>query len=339
MMIEYDAPFDTLLDNLRDPSAPLRAALIYRLSNPTPEEMAALRSAWPSVPVERRQLLLSRLVEMSEVSFEVDFTEVATFALEDEDEDVRCHAIEALWENILPSVMQRMIHMLQTDESAAVRAAAAQALGRFVLAGELGDFAESLAHEAEAALLETWEEITEPLEVRRRALESISYSGREEVPSLIIEALEDSDIKMQASAIFAMGRSADERWEEHVRMALDHPEPELRYEGARAAGELLLVDSVPRLIEMLRESDREIKHAAIWSLGEIGGRAAQRALLELSDEETDEDILQAIEDAMNTASLGTGEFVTYVFARDAGELDDLDEWDELDDIDLDDLDD
>lgn len=334
-MIEYDESFDSLLENLKDVDEPLRAALIYRLSDPSAEEMRAFEDVWADLPAERQQLLLTRLFELSEVNFEVDFTDVARLALRDEDDEVRRLGIELLWENEEPATMRQIVRMLQQDAATDVRAAAAQALGRFVLAAELGEFSEAIAQEAEASLLEAWFEINESPEVRRRALESIAYSGREEVPNLIAEALENPNIQMQASALFAMGRSSDERWEDSVLAALYHPEPELRYEAARAAGELFLSAAVNRLAEMLTEDDREIQQAAIWALGEIGGRDAQRALMAFSEDDTlDDDMLDALEDALNTAALSTGEFVTYIFNAE----DDHDTLEDFDGMELDDSD-
>lgn len=330
-MFDYDEPFQNLIDNLRDVDEPLRSAIVYRLSNATAEDMAELQAAWQGVPAARRQLLLSRLLDLSEVNFEVDFTAVALFALEDEDDDVRRIAVEALWENQEAPTMRHLLRLLQQDPSAGVREAAARSLGRFVLAGELDEFPRALADEVELALLEVWQEPGELPDVRRRALESISYSGREEVPSLIEEALENQELKMQASAVFAMGRSCDERWENHVLNALYHPEAELRFEAARAAGELFLSGAVRRLIEMLYEDDREIQQAAIWSLGEIGGEQAKRALMDFADDEDlDPDMMEAVEDAVNTAVLSTGEFVTYIFEMDEddpGALDDFEGFD------------
>lgn len=330
-MFDYDEPFQNLIDNLRDVDEPLRSALVYRLSNPTAEDLADLQDAWQAVPAQRRQLLLSRMLDLSEVNFEVDFTAVALFALQDEDDAVRRVAVEALWEDHEPSTMRQLVRLLQQDPSAGVREAAALALGRFVLAGELDEFPRALADEVEAALLEIWQEPGEPLDVRRRALESVSYSGREEVPSLIEEALEHQELKMQASALFAMGRSSDERWENHVLSALYHPESELRFEAARAAGELFLSAAVRRLIEMLYEDDREIQQAAIWALGEIGGEQAKRALMDFADdEELDPDLMEAVEDAVNTAALSTGEFVTYVFEMDEDDPEALDDFEGFD---------
>jgi HEAT repeat protein len=124
---------------------------------------------------------------------------------------------------------------------------------------------------------------------------------------------------MQASAIFAMGRSADERWRSEVMEALFSKDPEILYEAARAAGELSIAEAVPRLIELLDHPDREIKGAAVWALGETGGKAAQQALILLAEEEDDEDLLESIEDALNMAALGAGDFFTHVIASDGSD--------------------
>ncbi len=322
--LDFDASLAQLLEGLADENSPLRAALLYRLSEPLPEDMAALKERWPLIPVERRRLLLSRMAEASETNFDLDFTTVALFALDDEDEEVRCHAIDALWAAEDPAVPRRLVKMLQLDESAEVRAAAAEALGRFVLEGELGRLSPALTELVESALLEIWFDESDTFEVRRRALESIAYSSRDEVPSLIQEAADHYDLKMQASALFAMGRHCDKRWAPYIASALNHAEPEMRFEAARAAGELELADAVPRLIEMLHEEDREIKEAAIWALGEIGGPEAERALLALSEhDDLDDDLLEAIEDALNTAVLVSGRLGPLLFIDD--------EWDEPDD--------
>jgi HEAT repeat protein len=114
---------------------------------------------------------------------------------------------------------------------------------------------------------------------------------------------------MQISAVFAMGRTYDEQWGDYVRQQLDSEDPEMRYEAARAAGELELEDAVPGLARLALDSDREIKEVAIWSLGEIGSREATRVLERLATEAKrlgDDDLLEAIEDALASASLGGG---------------------------------
>jgi HEAT repeat protein len=226
--------------------------------------------------------------------------------------------------------MRTLITHLETDPDPEVRSGAAQALGRFVLAGEMGQLAESTANDAVDALLTLLVHGDEHPEVHRRALESVAYASREEIASLIEEALEDLDVKMRASAVFAMGRSANERWAETVLSALQSDEEEIVYEATRAAGDLMLEEAVHDLIRLSTIDDTEIQMSAIWSLGEIGGKEARQALMELADSHADDPVLDAIEDALNMAALSTGEFATYLFSSDDESSDRTDLFDEFD---------
>jgi HEAT repeat protein len=309
-----DPSLEALLASLNDPDTPVRAALFYRLSEPLPEDLATFQATLPTMPVESKRLLFSRLADISEVSFELDFTAVAVFALDDDDAEVRQYAVETLWYQHDPSLMRRFITLLESDESEGVRAAAATALGRFVLAGEFEEIEQEIAKEAEEVLLGVCHAEDTPNEVHRRALESIAFSSRKEVLPLIEKAAKHTNVKMRASALFAMGRNADRRWAPQVLKALDNPEPELRYEATRAVGELTLTEAIPRLIELLDEPDREIKEIAIWSLGEIGGEEAQRTLLHLANTEDSAYMLEVIEDALNMAALATGDFAAFILS-------------------------
>jgi HEAT repeat protein len=316
-MKNQDTPLENLLIELAKEAAPLRAALVNRLSLISAEDLGQVKAAWATIPVERKRLLMSRLSEASESNFEADFTEVALFAIMDDDAEVREKAISSLWFSEEPTLFRRLIQIFETDESEIVRAAAAEALGRFILAAELGDQSESIGREAEDILLHGLMSGEEPLLVQRRALESLGYSSRDELDELILAAADHPDLEMQASALFAMGRSADDRWQRHVMQALDAQEPELQFEAARAAGELMLGKAVVKLTRLTTDiSDREIREAAIWSLGEIGGSEAVNALMRLAERERDEDLLLAIEDAINNAQLAAGQFKATILETD-----------------------
>jgi HEAT repeat protein len=116
---------------------------------------------------------------------------------------------------------------------------------------------------------------------------------------------------MQVSALFAMGRSCDdERWSSIILREIESADAEKRYEAARAAGELEIAQAVPLLARLTESNDREIKEIAIWSLGEIGGKKALKVLNRLADEADeaeDDNLLQAVEDAIGNASLVDGE--------------------------------
>ncbi len=289
----------------------VKAALVYGLSDLTSEEMAIARVEWPKVNVAQRRLAIARLAEASETNYELDFSRFARYALEDSDEQVRKGAIEALWYSEDTDVMHTFINLLKNDPANSVRCAAAQGLGSFVLAGELGDIPQAAFTTVDDALLNVCREAEISSELYLRALESVAYSGNEEVSELIEETAKQEQVALQAVALFAMGRSGDERWGKIVMRSLHSDSPQLQFEAARAAGELMLEAAVPRLIELSQGDDIEIQEAAIISLGNIGGQVAMQGLTQLSGSLDNEELLDAIEDAMNMAALSTGDFASY----------------------------
>lgn len=305
-MNEDTMTIDALLDTLGNESNPLSAAAIYRLSGLSEDDENAVAEVWPHIPVERRWSLLTQLNETSEANFEVDFTSVARLALDDPDGGVRRRAIACLWEVKKPWLLDRLMTILEEDEATEVRAEATSALGRFILMGEFDELSPEHSTHVEDRLLEVFQEPAEALDVRRRALESLAYSSREVVCELIEEAYHDVDQQMRVSAVFAMGRNADSRWRTHVLHELNNPEQEMRYEAAHAAGELMLEDAVPALVELTYNHDVELRTTAIWSLGEIGGPEARRALNEAALMSENEDLLEVIDDALSMAALAEG---------------------------------
>ncbi|MGD9101105.1 MAG: HEAT repeat domain-containing protein, partial [Anaerolineae bacterium] len=125
------------LEYLLDIESPFKPSLLYGLSKLESEEVERLRGAWPLIPLARRRRLVKELIEIAETNFEVDFDAVFRWGLQDDDPEVREASIEGLWENEEPALMTEFLHLLQNDPSIPVRAAAALALGRFMLLGEL----------------------------------------------------------------------------------------------------------------------------------------------------------------------------------------------------------
>jgi HEAT repeat protein len=288
-----------------DSGVPSRT-LYYGLSGLTPSDLKSLESTWSEVDRDTRRTLLSELAEASELNFDLDYRELGFWALNDNDGDLRAVAIELLWEDESTELMNRLIDLTQWDESLSVRAAAASALGRFILLSEYEELPGRDGARAQDAVISLLTDQDEDVDVRRRALEAISNSSHEIVPEVIQEAYNSGEEKMKVSAVFAMGRTCDPQWHEIVLREIDSYDPEMRYEAARAAGELELAEAVPTLGRLSLDDDREIKEVAIWSLGEIGGREALRilsALAEDAQEAEDESLLEVVEDAIGNASM------------------------------------
>ena len=301
----------------------LHTGSLYIFSKMNRESLSIFRSVWPTIPTQRRRDVMQELVQIGEVNFEVYFDPVFLLGLADEDAEVRASAINGLWEHEDPALIGPLVHLLRTDEAAIVRAAAATALGQFIYMGEVEDIDQHQALLAEEALLDTIHQGAEDIEVQRRAIESIAYSSEPAVVQIIENAYYDEDEKMQASAIFAMGRSADLSWRPQVIAELENDNSEIRFEAARACGELEAGDAIPKLVEIVEEDpDLQVQEMALWALGRIGGPVAQEALEEYLESDV-EAIALAAEEALDELNLFNDSLELLDFEDDD---DDSDEW-------------
>ncbi len=287
--------------------------------------MAEFRAAWAMMNPVERQELAHALVELAEAYAEYDFRAVFRWLLSDEDAEIRATAVQGLWEDESPALIGPLLHLLRHDPDFRVREAVATALGRFVLLAELGEVSHREVMPVIEALLDKARDPQEDVDVRRRAIESLGYIDESHIHDLIEAAYYDGDLRMQASAVFAMGRSANPRWRPYILAELESPDPELRYEAALAAGELEIPEAIPPLKVLLEDEDMEIRLAAIEALGRIGGPEAERLLVELAETETSL-IADAAEDALDELRFMKGdmdfplfEFMDMDFLEEEGE--------------------
>ncbi len=299
---------ETVVEALLDEGRVFPARYLYRLSDLSPEDLRAIEEVWPRIALERRRSLLDDLQTLAEQDLLLSFEGLGRLALGDADPLVRFGGVQALTasECTAPDLVEIYLTLVENDPDINVQAIAAEALSAFVYAGEVEKLSASLLATLEERLLAVMRgEDTHP-EVRRRTLEALGFSSRPEVPGLILDAMRDPAENWQASALFAMGRSADEAWEPHVLPMLTSPSPVLRAEAARAAGELELKKARRLLIDLTEDRDPEVRSAALWSLSQIGGRGVRevlRANLEAAEE--DEEI-RFLEDALDNLTFTEG---------------------------------
>ena len=305
---KFQVPFKQVIADLLDQSKPFSPTYLHRFSDIDPADLAAVRIAWPQVNVDRRLSLLEDLEDLADSDTLVSFDDFARFALEDSDPRVRAVAIRLLWESEDARLIPILIKIMRVDPDETVRATAAGGLGLFVYLGEVEDIPEDKLKQVEESLLSVYLGQDKPL-VRRRALEALGYSSRDEVPAYLETAYASGDKDWMASAIFAMGRSADDRWEKQVLAMLDHPEPDVMLEAIRAAGELELNDARKPLFELLKDNedlDVDLRSAAIWSLSQIGGEGVRELFEKLSEDTEDEDEQFIIEEAIDNLNFKEG---------------------------------
>jgi len=254
------------------------------------------REVWQQLPRARRQETMRLLGDQANEHIELNFDKLALLGLLDDDPHVRQLAVANLWECEDPSLTGKLLRLLAADLDADVRAESARALGRFVYRCEVADVEDEEKRTLEANLLAA--AAAPEQDLRLRSLEALGFSSRPEVPPLIQAAYGSSDEESKRSAILAMGRSGDPRWREPVIAEMRSASPEMRREAAQAAGELELRQSVPELLELLEDANLDVQRQAIWALGQIGGKLAERGLRRLLRSAPDAEIAGEAEESL-----------------------------------------
>ncbi len=333
-----------LMQHLVNRTETLAGEDLFVLSDLSRQDAAIVRQEWPLIPTKQRQALVESLVELAKENIDWLLGRFLRVAIEDSDETVRRIAIDGLWEEKEHDLLGPLTQMLHHDPSEQVRAAAAGALGAYVLAGELDELDAALAMRAEEALLSILNNDEEPISIQARALESIAYSGETGVRQLIEDSYYSPDEELRVSALVAMGRSADSRWRGLVRAELQNPSTRMRAEAVRACGELEIKKAETALLALLEDEAQEVRLAAIFALGRIGGKKAREALRAVTQ---DDDTIEAeaadaaLEDMLffGTESGDTLVDEEGASAEDLDEGDDGDfaPWDTAEDLDDDEL--
>lgn len=285
-----------LLDN----SQPFPPHYLHIFSDITEADFEAIKKVWPQIAVSRKINLLHDLESMMEADTLLSCDDFARFALNDEDANVRSRAISLLWECEDPKLAHQFSEMLRVDGSDLVRVAAASALGKFVLMGELEEIPQHTFTKTVELLLSIYiSELSD--EVRQEILRSLSYSSRHDIIAMIQDAFHSEKKAWKVAALESMGRSADSRWKTHILEMLDSTDEDFQYEAVRAAGELELKAARSILLDMLAEDEignNDMRFQVIWALSKIGGESVYETLQELLDNAEDDEEIDILEMAL-----------------------------------------
>jgi HEAT repeat protein len=255
-----------------------KSAELAELTELDRTDLNSFTQTWSKLEPHRREGILRRLIELAEDNVELNFDAIFKSCMTDPDAVVRKLAIEGLWENEKPGLIDPLLRLLSEDESADVRAAAASALGKFTLLGEHGKLGDSYVKRVKDALLQTFNDDRNVDELRRRALESLATLSTTETKMAIANAYSRGNLRLKVGALYAMGKSCDHEWMPILLAELGNSDAEIRYEAAVALGEVGTEEAVPRLIEHGVDLDSEVQRASIEALGKIGGTKAKEYL-------------------------------------------------------------
>jgi HEAT repeat protein len=328
-------PFPIIIAALLDENTPFNPRYLNRLSDLEPADVSLLTGAWSRVSLRRRQALLEDLEEVHMADDLLCFEEVGRVALNDNDPGVRMRAVRILREYELVDLLPAFINLAEHDVDAEVRAASAAALATYIYMGEVEDLAQKKVKRVEECLLHL-ATASDDMLTRRKALEALGFSSREEVVPLIEKAYRSVEIDWLISALFAMGRSANPRWNTHVLKMLDHKRPAVRAEAASAAGELEITDAVPQLLELLEDPDLDVRMASIWALSQVGGEGVQEALENMLENTDDDEEVNQLGNALENLDFTNEMRDLVLFELTEGEEDEESSLDAYD-ADIDDL--
>ncbi len=269
---------------LADPDLRLEKRTLAAFAGLDLAQVQVLLPTWRGLDRERRQECVQFMQTLMEDNVDLDFRQFLRACLSDPDEQVRAAAVEGLWEDESPGFLEALLNLLH-DPAGVVRIAAAISVSRFTYRASLGELPTDTTERIYGCLRDVVQDQRQPLDVRRRVLEALGYLP--DYPGVLewIDAGYRSDEQtMRESALAAMGRTIRGDYLPVLKLELQSPSPAMRYEAARAAGEMAdeAVVLLPQLLPLVDDDDLEIALAAIWALGEIGGERARNTLQRLT---------------------------------------------------------
>lgn len=272
-------PIEQIIGDLADDNQPLLNVRLAELSDLNPQQLKLLNNTWQNIEVKRQRQIMHRLLEMAENDVCLNFDSIFKYNLKGNDEEVRIAAINGLWENEETSLIEPLTDLMNNDRSQKVQAAAASALGRFIMLVENLKISTDYAARLSQSLLATLADSSKPVDVRRRALEAAAPLSLQQVKQAITESYNNSIPLFKISAIYAMGKNCDLRWLPILLSELTASDSEIRYEAATACGELGEQEAVPYLIDLISDDDDvDVQMASVQALGKIGGNEAKEYL-------------------------------------------------------------
>ena len=204
-----------------------------------------------------------------------------------------------------------------TSESEELRSKAAVSFGAGLEYAEMMDFddyggegdilTEEIFNEIQETFRNLYYDTNTPKLVRRRILEGSVRAPMDWHKEAVEEAYSNDDIEWRLTAVFCMGYIKG--FEDKILESLKSENPDIHYEAVQSTGNWGIKEAWPYIKELLlrQDIDKWLLIAAIQAAATVNPEESVEILMEFEDNE-DEDIADAAEDALVNAGMAVDEF-------------------------------
>lgn len=260
-------------------------SLLSDLNGP---ELSDFINVWKVIESESKNKIITKLYQLSEDNSDLNFESIFKIGLQSSDETVVYTSLEGLWESETHDTLRRLLQLVNRNLSPHIKGTLMTHISRFILLGHDGRINSIMMANIHSLLKTSYKNISEPTEIRRRALESLGYFNDDETIEFIKEAYISNNPALKVSSIYAMGKTCDEIWIPILIEELKNEDPEIRYESIEALVEIGEETSTESLLSLINDDDQQVKLSVIAGMGKLGNLSSKELLLECLDDEDDE---------------------------------------------------
>ena len=272
--------------------------VLRELSGIDDAQARSIVATWNEWQVKDVLETVIELVEVSETDRSLEFDALFRAATTFPSAEVRLACVRALSNGGSFNIANALIDVLERDESAELRAAAAEALHAFSEPSQSRNVSRSTLTRIADALRNTTD--VDERSVRGKALGSLAAMRHEEVPDIIDTMFDEAidDPVLMSDVLLAMGESGDRSWLPTIEDGFFSNNPNLRIAAVLAFANIAGDDDVQSLSEPFDDHSLEVQMATIQTLEQIGTPQA-REMLSLAVSSSEPEVQQRAQAALD----------------------------------------
>ena len=275
------------------------SGMLRELSGVDDTRARSIIAAWNEWKVQDVLETLIELREVSDADRSLEFDALFRAAIRFPAEEVRLECVRALSNGGSVNTANALIGVLERDESAQLRGAAAAALHGFSDPSQSRNASRATLTRISEALRNATD--VDERSVRGKALRSLAAMRHEDAPDLIDSTFDEAvdDPVLMSDVLLAMGESGDRSWLPTIEDGFYSNNPNVRIAAVLAFGRIAGDDDVNSLSEPFDDHVLEVQIAVIRALEEIGTPNA-RKMLSLAVSSSEPEVQQYAQAALDT---------------------------------------